>query len=195
LARTETERKEYNRLRQQKLVASYSPERLAAYKEKGRLFQAKRRALRTPEQHDADKEVAKTWFQEHKNDPKYRERRLRQGKEHYYRHQDKYKAQEVEKNAALRREVIQSLGGKCSSCQLLDHRALEIDHINGDGYLERGSKVHSSSRYKKILALENKSEKYQILCGSCHNIKTYENGEHRRAASRPNPSGAVAETN
>ena len=39
--------------------------------------------------------------------------------------------------AKLRERAIIKLGGKCKECGFLDHRALQIDHVNNDGYVER----------------------------------------------------------
>jgi len=52
----------------------------------------------------------------------------------------------------MRDEAIRILGGKCSRCGFDDFRALQIDHINGDGAEER--RVISQWKvYKKIMML------------------------------------------
>lgn len=185
LAKTEIERKEYNRLRQQKLVASYSPERLEDYREKCRLYQAERRAARTPEQYKSSLETHKEWFKKNKDNPSFRERKLRQSKEFYQNNHARLRAVDIQKTTAARQEVIDLLGGKCSTCSFSDIRALEIDHIQGDGYLEKAT--GTITRYRKLVNTPNLVERFQLLCGNCHNIKTHDRGEHRRAASRPTP--------
>lgn len=77
----------------------------------------------------------------------------------------------------LRLQVIQKLGGKCVECGFSDVRALQIDHLEGNG-----SKLNRSqnwwSRYKEILAGTHKI-KVQLLCANCNWIKRYENKETR----------------
>jgi len=75
------------------------------------------------------------------------------------------------------------LGGKCAKCGFDDYRALQIDHINGDGYKERKSKgvgqkyIGNCNTVKKVCKGELKN--YQLLCANCNWIKRYENNEHR----------------
>jgi len=82
-----------------------------------------------------------------------------------------------------RNEVIEHLGGRCSSPQCtsinpdgsqgcLDHRCLQIDHVKGDGSKLR--KDNSSERgtvfYNKVLKTIP-GEDYQLLCANCNWIK------------------------
>lgn len=60
-------------------------------------------------------------------------------------------------------------------CGIDDKRVLEIDHVKGDGHLDREKVV---SIYRKILTSPRDDTKYQILCANCHRIKTIENGDH-----------------
>ena len=72
------------------------------------------------------------------------------------------------------------LGSKCIKCGFVDIRALQIDHINGDGAEHRKKNGNSNSYYssilKSVIAGENK---YQILCANCNFIKARENNEKR----------------
>lgn len=169
-----------------------STQTIVTRKEKARLRAAAYRASRTPEQHEADKEAARRHFQDNKHKPEYKARKLRDAREFYNRNREHLLVKERSKNALLRLEVIDKLGGRCSLCGLSDHRALEFDHVNGDGYLERSSTVHSSSKYIRMLKRDDLFKQFQLLCGSCHNIKTYEKGEHRRREARPQPLGNVS---
>lgn len=79
-----------------------------------------------------------------------------------------------------RRKLIEAMGGKCVRCGFSDHRALQIDHVLGDGYSEcvltkSGYRGRSYS-FGDILA--DKTGRYQLLCANCNWIKRYENGEH-----------------
>lgn len=73
-----------------------------------------------------------------------------------------------------RREFLDKLGGKCERCEFADWRALQIDHVNGDGHLERAEKRGTTVHYRRVLA---NRERYQLLCANCNWIKRYEQGE------------------
>ncbi len=81
--------------------------------------------------------------------------------------------EELAKDNLKRGILIQFLGGKCINCGYMeDMRALNIDHINGDGKIDRktiGSKIQ---RYY-INHLEECKDKLQVLCCNCHSIKTH----------------------
>jgi 5-methylcytosine-specific restriction endonuclease McrA len=70
----------------------------------------------------------------------------------------------------LRQEVLERFGAKCAICGYDgDIRALEIDHINNNGNIERKKMRHSEILKR---ALEH-SEEYQLLCANCNRIKEY----------------------
>lgn len=78
-------------------------------------------------------------------------------------------------------EVIKKLGGKCVRCGFSDIRALQIDHINGNGRKELMSfKSHRDALIRNILQLSanEMNTKYQLLCANCNWIKRFENNEH-----------------
>ena len=63
--------------------------------------------------------------------------------------------------------------------------ALEIEHINGDGYIDKKKLRANSIRdiyYLKRPRLAKKT--LQLLCGSCHNVKTYINKEWNNIHAR-----------
>jgi hypothetical protein len=77
-----------------------------------------------------------------------------------------------------RQEVFDLLGHKCVRCGFDDIRALQIDHINGDGRKEARAERHHISYYDRVIAeIKAGSKKYQILCANCNWIKRHENGE------------------
>jgi hypothetical protein len=87
--------------------------------------------------------------------------------------------QAKERQKERRLVVIGILGSKCAKCGFDDYRALQIDHINGNGNKERkDNKRNNYSAIKKILAGETKN--YQLLCANCNWIKRYENNEHSK---------------
>lgn len=73
--------------------------------------------------------------------------------------------------AKIRAKVIEFMGGVCCKCGFDDPRALQIDHIMGNGNKDR-AKTNWYSRYKKILNGEDKS--CQLLCANCNWIKRAE---------------------
>lgn len=73
-----------------------------------------------------------------------------------------------------RKLAVEKLGGKCKKCSFSDYRALQIDHVNGDGSEER--KIRKSINRKIVLNLTDVS-RYQLLCANCNWIKRVENNE------------------
>lgn len=73
-------------------------------------------------------------------------------------------------------KVIGHLGGICSKCKFSDIRALQIDHVNGEGIIDRNGKTVEF--YKRVI--EDKEGKYQLLCANCNMIKRIENHEHKK---------------
>lgn len=72
------------------------------------------------------------------------------------------------------------LGGKCAKCGFSDFRALQVDHINGDGNVERHL-LRRNDYYPNVLKSFLADEKrYQLLCCNCNWIKREENGEFRK---------------
>ena len=75
-----------------------------------------------------------------------------------------------------RKELMELLGGfSCSDCGYDDYRALEIDHIFGNGQEMPLSKINIIRYY-----LDNPDiayEELKVLCANCHKIKTLENQE------------------
>lgn len=61
-------------------------------------------------------------------------------------------------------------------CGFSDERVLEIDHVNGDGYLDKTRSTHGI--YMNVIRdIQNGTRRFQLLCANCHKIKTVENGE------------------
>jgi hypothetical protein len=90
---------------------------------------------------------------------------------------EKSKRLQREYAAKLRASVLLLLGGKCIKCGFDDPRALQIDHIEGNGNEDRKS-VKGMSFHKKVLEEISKgNKKYQLLCANCNWIKRAENKE------------------
>lgn len=102
-------------------------------------------------------------------------------KEAVKRYQKKHPLRYIEtfKKYRIKRRVaaLMILGGICSKCGFSDYRALQIDHINGQGSKElkriQGAQYHNMV----IRSVLNKENKYQLLCANCNWIKKVENNE------------------
>jgi hypothetical protein len=89
---------------------------------------------------------------------------------------EKLRDYERKYNLNAREEIWKLLGDECRICGFEDKRALQVDHINGDGYKDR--KVRS---VRKLLYQIRKSpERFQILCANCNWIKRIENKEFNK---------------
>ena len=71
------------------------------------------------------------------------------------------------------------LGRECERCGFDDERALQIDHIMGDGSKDRISNHGGTATYYKHV-IESGGVGYQILCANCNSIKRVENEENTR---------------
>jgi len=81
-----------------------------------------------------------------------------------------------QRRGELREKIFDLLGRVCCKCGFADIRALQFDHRNGDGYLDRDFSRHCGTilYFKKILA---NIESFQVLCANCNWIKRIENDE------------------
>lgn len=76
--------------------------------------------------------------------------------------------------AERKRKVFEKFGSKCGKCGFTDIRALQIDHVNGEGYKEKNK---SDTYYVKVL--NDITGSYQLLCANCNWIKRYEKQEYK----------------
>lgn len=77
----------------------------------------------------------------------------------------------------FRKAIIENYGSACAFCSFSDERALQLDHINGDGFKEK-----KDATYYKKHAQEPDRKRYQLLCANCNWIKRYEDDRiHRRS--------------
>ena len=77
-------------------------------------------------------------------------------------------------NLRTRLLTLQALGGKCVKCGYGDWRALQIDHVGGDGNRGRGS---AGSGYYLAILQDPHQERYQVLCANCNWVKRFVNHE------------------
>ena len=83
-------------------------------------------------------------------------------------------------NAKWKADAHAILGGICKRCGFADSRALQIDHVHGDGFTEKKERrrLGSMGAYHKRVVDAASSGRYQLLCANCNWIKRAENGEH-----------------
>lgn len=80
--------------------------------------------------------------------------------------------------AELREAVIKKFGASCNRCGLSDKRALQIDHVKGNGARDRERFPHVKAYYRYLVS-DGTKEDYQVLCANCNMIKKFENYEFR----------------
>lgn len=75
----------------------------------------------------------------------------------------------------MRNSVIQLYGGKCACCGEANLAFLTIEHINGDGHLERKA-LNGGGATSLYLRLHNKPKRgdLEVLCQNC-NTSRYHN--------------------
>lgn len=70
-------------------------------------------------------------------------------------------------------KTLELLGGACKRCGFADWRALQIDHVKGNGAEERRTIKNNYSMLKRV---REYPEDYQLLCANCNWIKRHEEG-------------------
>jgi hypothetical protein len=75
----------------------------------------------------------------------------------------------------LKDQIHAALGSKCNACGFSDARAMQIDHINGGGRMERARMDTKSYLVHLNRLLVNDPQtffaRYQLLCANCNWIK------------------------
>jgi len=87
-------------------------------------------------------------------------------------------------NARKKAELLTFFGGKCVRCGFVDPRALQMDHIDGDGRRYRAEGLHGlHARYKMMRDDPTQARAvFQLLCANCNFIKRDEDYEYGRRA-------------
>lgn len=78
-------------------------------------------------------------------------------------------------HANTRNALFDILGHECSRCGFADKRALQVDHINGDGAEHRRRETNAAGLLRSVKA---RPHLFQILCANCNWIKKSELGEN-----------------
>lgn len=83
------------------------------------------------------------------------------------------------RHARKRKQIIELLGGKCKRCNWTDFRALQIDHVDGNGRNDiKSGGTGYYDRVLKFLLAHPYQTKYQLLCANHNWIKRVENNEN-----------------
>jgi hypothetical protein len=118
---------------------------------------------------------------------KNREKQLAEGKVRGAKWRAENRQYKIDRSRQVRAErkikAFAILGGVCVKCGYEDHRALQVDHINGCGvsHKERNRTQTESGEklYRRIVLGLVDLTKYQLLCANCNWIKRVENDECR----------------
>lgn len=130
----------------------------------------------------------------------------RRARERYRANRERILAREAEyrkRNPAWKRlrekklEAIRQFGAKCSRCGFDDWRALQFDHILGDGSKDR--RLHRQNSFGYYDYIMKNPANFRLLCSNCNWIKRFEQLEHtergrleyKDAAARSSWSGAL----
>lgn len=91
------------------------------------------------------------------------------------------KSKVAEEYQLLKKQVFDAMGSKCVKCGFSDYRALQIDHVNGDGFSDKADGYNGKKRFvQALVSFINKEGKYQLMCANCNWIKRFENNEHHK---------------
>ena len=93
--------------------------------------------------------------------------------------------------ARARARLLLFVGNRCQRCGYDQPRALQVDHIAGDGYRDRPRRRRLTIFYAMVLeSMQRGEDRYQILCANCNAIKaqTHDREIHRL----PGVAGAEA---
>lgn len=96
-------------------------------------------------------------------------------REHYVKNREVILNRHRGYRLELKKRIFSALGDRCSICGFADHRALQIDHVDGGGYKHR--KRVGSGYYQDILkGVLGESGEYRLLCANCNFIQGIELG-------------------
>lgn len=93
---------------------------------------------------------------------------------HRPENQERVKKQWRDKRRHIRFQVLEALGGRCVRCGFSDARALQVDHVHDDGYVDRKERGVSFQRLMYNAILAGEQDQYQLLCANCNWIKRWE---------------------
>lgn len=137
--------------------------------EKSKESQRQARAKRPEHYKKYAKEYRERWRL--KNTERYRFLRRRW----YYKHQKEILAKQKAIRVSIREEMMAEYGRECACCGENQPEFLTLDHINNDGYKERGGKggPGGTSFFMKLKRRGWPKGTYQVLCYNCNAAKAF----------------------
>ena len=105
------------------------------------------------------------------------ETRQRLNREYRERHRIRLREADRLRRVRIREEALEHYGRTCARCGFAGQRALQIDHIDDSGAIERrelGGKNFSGWRFYMVLKKRGWPPGYQTLCANCNVIKQFE---------------------
>ena len=122
-----------------------------------------------------NKERCREYYQENRErilaaNKAYTEAHPEQAKKWWAAHAERTRVE----RETLKAQVFEKHGNKCARCGYNDTRALQIDHVAGNGWKDKG-RMGKPAYLREVLVDE--TGKFQILCANCNLIKKVENKE------------------
>lgn len=110
--------------------------------------------------------------------PDVRNRVAENSKRYHNTHKELVRLQHRIRRGKILQDIFNSLGNKCSLCDALDKRILQIDHINGGGGKQRKSINYSSWKFYKIVkdSIRNNKKEFRLLCANCNILEAIKKG-------------------
>lgn len=145
---------------------AYQKQWVAANRDKMRAAGARHRATHR----DASRAASRRWYRENKA------KALKQSRASYEKNKERRLARQTELGQQLKLETLTHYGKggllQCcwDGCQETDIDCLTLDHIENNGYQDRGKGIRGSKTLYRKLNKEGFPEGFQTLCGS-HQLK------------------------
>lgn len=125
------------------------------------------------------KEYLRQYYQTHKTQMESQHQKWIKNNPEQYRSIQRYSNRKY--RTGLKLKIIDFLGGKCSNpnCPIppekMNKEALQIDHINNNGAIERKTIGRNNIKfYLHVLRkIQSGSKDYQLLCAYCNWIKQF----------------------
>lgn len=139
--------------------------------------------MRTEDEKKAHAEYMRQWRE--KNPERWREIAQAARRKWKTNNRDAHRVAQQEHRHAVRKEILTLLGGalRCQSCGWdKDWRALQIDHIHGNGRQDSRTSGGNTNLWSLRNWIRQYPEAakamYQVLCANCNWIKRADNQEH-----------------
>jgi len=94
-------------------------------------------------------------------------------KKYYQAHKADMKSNVLKGYRQHKLEAYRLLGNSCSCCGFSEISCLQIDHKYDDGNVHRRELNGGSKIYRYVITnWDKEKDRFQLLCGNCHNSKT-----------------------